>query len=163
MPHRCCVPNCNLGYTYKPGCEEKVKMFSTNDVKMQQKWTKLIPRKNYQVTRYSYVCVKHFADEDIDKGKKIVVGGKEDLIPYTKWVLKKGAVSKLFLSKYCTSSLLSCSNCITNSFIAFLITEGPAEKKPCNESLNYSTPSNNKRKVSVNSKENISLPKKKGV
>ncbi|KZS06447.1 Uncharacterized protein APZ42_030095 [Daphnia magna] len=85
----------------------------------------LIPRKNYKVTRYSYVCVKHFADEDIDKGKKIVVGGKEDLIPYTKWVLKKGAVSKLFL-------------------------KGPAEKKPCNESLNYSTPFNNKRKHCTN-------------
>jgi hypothetical protein len=106
--------------------------------------------------------VKHFADEDIDKGKKIVVGGKENLIPYTKWVLKKGAVPKLFLSKYCTSSLLSCSNYLKNIFIEFLITEDLAEKKPCNESLNYSTPSNNKRKVSFNSKENISLLKKKG-
>ncbi len=111
MPRRCCVPNCNSGYTYKPGCEEKVRMFSTNDVKRQQKWTQLIPRKDFKVTRHSYVCVKHFADEDIDKGKPIVVGGKEHA--YTKWVLKKGAVPKLFLSKYFTSSLLSRSKYIT--------------------------------------------------
>jgi hypothetical protein len=70
MPHRCCVPNCNSGYTYKPGFEEKVKLFSTSDPKMQQKWTRIIPRKDYKVTRSSYVCVKHFADEDIVKGKK---------------------------------------------------------------------------------------------
>jgi hypothetical protein len=47
-----------------------VKLFSTSDPKMQQKWTRIIPRKDYKVTRSSYVCVKHFADEDIVKGKK---------------------------------------------------------------------------------------------
>ena len=63
MPHRCCVLNCNSGYTYKPGLEEKMKLFSTRDPKMQQKWTRIIPRNDYKVTS-SYVCVKHFADEE---------------------------------------------------------------------------------------------------
>ncbi|KAI9554974.1 hypothetical protein GHT06_020263 [Daphnia sinensis] len=37
MLHSCCIPNCTSGYTYKLGCEEKVKMFKRK-CNEQQKW-----------------------------------------------------------------------------------------------------------------------------
>lgn len=100
MSNRCCVPNCDSGYTYKKGHEEKVTVFTTKDKKLQQKWTKLIQRKNYRVSDKSYVCANHFCDEDIVKGTTQIVGGKEHFTPKN-WVLKEGACPTIFQSLYC--------------------------------------------------------------
>ncbi|KZS03158.1 Uncharacterized protein APZ42_034192 [Daphnia magna] len=79
----------------KKGHEEKVTVFTTKDKKLQQKWTKLIQRKNYRVSDKSYVCANHFCDEDIVKGTTQIVGGKEHFTPKN-WVLKEGACPTIF-------------------------------------------------------------------
>jgi hypothetical protein len=101
MPNHCCVPICTSGYVRKETVKEKVAMFSTRDKKMQKQWMKYIPRKNYIVTDKSWVCAHHFADCDIDKGYFLTVAGQQVFQERKKWILKPGAIPKIFPSKYC--------------------------------------------------------------
>ena len=76
---------CTSGYVKKGIVSEKVAMFTTKDQKMQKKWTKCIPRKNYEVTAKSRVCAHHFSDCDIDKGYFMNVAGQQIFKEHKIW------------------------------------------------------------------------------
>ncbi len=46
---------------------------------MLQKWKELIPKSHRELGPNDKVCHLHFAEDDIRKGLKVVVGGKEGL------------------------------------------------------------------------------------
>ncbi|XP_046648925.1 uncharacterized protein LOC124340445 isoform X1 [Daphnia pulicaria] len=96
MPNYCCVPMCTSGYVRKGTVPEKVALFSTKDKKMQKLWMKYIPRKNYIFTDKSRVCSHHFADCDIDKGYFLTVAGQQVFQERKRWILKPGAIPKIF-------------------------------------------------------------------
>lgn len=46
---------------------------------MLQKWKELIPKSHRELGPNDKICHVHFAEDDIRKGLKVVVGGKEGL------------------------------------------------------------------------------------
>jgi THAP domain len=67
MPQKCCVTNCwgNFDAT-KDRPKETVSVFSfPKDPEMLERWKRLIPRENLEVTKPTVVCRKHFVDSFI--------------------------------------------------------------------------------------------------
>lgn len=63
MVAKCCIVGCTSGYKSNT---EKVSQFSApKDTGLRQKWQKAIPRKNFVVNDKTYVCSKHFSEEDM--------------------------------------------------------------------------------------------------
>ena len=57
---KCCVPGCRGNYAGG----EKVSVFAFPKDRLQQDlWLKKIPRKDYQITKNSVVCEKHFSEQ----------------------------------------------------------------------------------------------------
>lgn len=93
MPRKCCVPNCKSGYDSTPG-EKKPRMFcGPVDPELQKKWEQHIPRADYVVSSKSFICIKHFVDDDIIKTSISSKGVVKDLIC---WRLKDGVIPTLF-------------------------------------------------------------------
>lgn len=125
MPNRCFVPNCQSGY---PGTEkknEKIALFSPPcDPEAFKLWEQSIPRKDTSLKSTSKVCSRHFADDDIIKGRWIKgKDGKDLFYPWNNWTLKKDAIPRIFpgcaVTNYFTLSLAS-KMCITFSICSRL-------------------------------------------
>ena len=68
MPFKCCVPECYGNYDdTKHRIGEKVSVFKFPDdpADLGAKWIRMIPRKDYAITKSTAVCEKHFAPEII--------------------------------------------------------------------------------------------------
>ncbi|XP_050498087.1 uncharacterized protein LOC114332213 isoform X2 [Diabrotica virgifera virgifera] len=96
MPAKCSIPNCTSNYasTYE-GYVSVFKYPRDNDVRQQ--WLKSIPRKNWEPSHNSVVCVKHFCEDDLlfydtYKDKDGVLKSYPRLRP----TLREGAVPKIF-------------------------------------------------------------------
>ena len=65
MPDKCCVPECRGNYhNTKDHIGEKVSVFKfPDDPDLRAKWIRMIPRKDYEITRNTVVCEKHFSPE----------------------------------------------------------------------------------------------------
>ena len=80
MPSSCCVPDCS-----KKGCRDedgsKVSFYKFPDEKvMRKKWIHAIRRdegKNFQITKWTKVCSRHFRQYDFIK----TLSGRRDLRP----------------------------------------------------------------------------------
>ena len=68
MPFKCCVPECYGNYDdTKHRIGEKVSVFKFPDdpADLGAKWIRMIPRKDYAITKSTAVCEKHFAPKFI--------------------------------------------------------------------------------------------------
>ena len=96
MPSYCFVPFCDSG---KKNCLEKRSLFCPpKDEETLRIWKRAIPRSDKELSHKDRVCQVHFEEDDIIKGLKITVGGKEDLFPM-KWRLKPAAIPRIFPGK----------------------------------------------------------------
>ena len=65
MVNKCSVVGCNSNY--KSG--EQAPVFgSPKDEDMKKLWVKFINRKDWSVTKTSFICIKHFESKYIKKG-----------------------------------------------------------------------------------------------
>ena len=63
MPNKCCVPGCRSNYDLRRGIPVKKSVtcfLFPKDETRRQLWLKKIRRKDYQVTKRSVVCLRHF-------------------------------------------------------------------------------------------------------
>jgi len=60
---KCCIVNCTSGY--KSNKETVFKFSAPKDLNLRTKWAKAIPRQDYVVNDNTYVCEKHFIEDDI--------------------------------------------------------------------------------------------------
>lgn len=58
-----CIVNCTSGY--KSNKETVFKLSAPKDLNLRTKWAKAIPRQDYVVNDNTYVCEKHFIEDDI--------------------------------------------------------------------------------------------------
>ena len=66
MGYTCCVPNCNSGYRSAKN-KEKIAVYRfPTDSNMLHRWINAIPRKNWNVTKFTRICAKHFSDDDFE-------------------------------------------------------------------------------------------------
>jgi hypothetical protein len=69
MPSKCCVPNCSSNYN---STNTYVTVFSfPKDEEMKKRWIKCIHRESFIPTKYSVVCIKHFAESSIIRVDKM--------------------------------------------------------------------------------------------
>ncbi|GBL73880.1 hypothetical protein AVEN_230826-1 [Araneus ventricosus] len=62
MPLKCSVPACRGNYHES----NKVTVFGfPNDERLRKKWLHAIPRKDFNITKDSKVCEKHFKDGEV--------------------------------------------------------------------------------------------------
>lgn len=66
MPDKCCVPNCNANYASTEQGYTTVFRFPS-DPNLRQEWIRKIPRKNWEPSKWSVVCVNHFSDNVVLK------------------------------------------------------------------------------------------------
>ncbi|XP_039276032.1 THAP domain-containing protein 2 [Nilaparvata lugens] len=90
----CCVPNCRGNYQKT----SKVSVFSfPKDETLKRKWIQAIRRKNFNPTKSSKVCEKHFDDRDIIKVVRAYNEHGENLEAKLNRVkLKEGAIPRFF-------------------------------------------------------------------
>ena len=63
MPNKCWVFRRNSNYA---PTEERVSVFSFHkDDILKLQWIRKIPKQNFNVTKYSFVCEKHFTQNEI--------------------------------------------------------------------------------------------------
>jgi hypothetical protein len=101
MPDTCCVPNCRGNYrSTKEHPLEKVSMFYfPSDDAMREKWMRMIPRKDLNVTGNTAVCEKHFSSHFIVREDKVMrPDGSMLCVPRKKPKLTSDAYPSLFLS-----------------------------------------------------------------
>ena len=99
MIYTCCIPGCKTGYRSAKN-ETKIATFSfpTNE-EQKQKWIAAIPRKDWQVTKNSKVCAKHFVDSDIENQSKDYHEKRREDRPsqsLKRLRLKPGAIPRIF-------------------------------------------------------------------
>jgi hypothetical protein len=69
MPSKCCVPNCSSNYN---STNTYLTVFSfPKDEEMKKRWIKCIHRESFNPTKYSVVCIKHFAESSIIRVDKM--------------------------------------------------------------------------------------------
>lgn len=79
-----CV-QCSKGkFLHKPthNQEKQIHHFqycSLKDVEMLKKWKEVVPTAHRELGPNDKICHVHFTEDDIKKGLKVVVGGKEGL------------------------------------------------------------------------------------
>ncbi|KAI9560030.1 hypothetical protein GHT06_014040 [Daphnia sinensis] len=99
----CFVPYCDTG---RKGCTEKRTVFSVpRDVEMLKKWREVVPTAHRELGINDKICHIHFTEDDIKKGLKVVVGGKEDIFPML-WRLKPTAIPSIFPTKSLEPNLI---------------------------------------------------------
>ena len=62
MPNKCCVTNCRSNYKNAP---KKTVFKFPDDEDRRKLWIRKIPRQGFIPTKYSRVCIDHFAEEHI--------------------------------------------------------------------------------------------------
>ena len=93
MTNECCIPNCKN--TQKT---EKYTLFwAPKDNHQRKKWENIIPRKG-PLRQTHRVCALHFQEQDVIKGKTVVINGKKDFYQYhpMQWKLRPGALPRIF-------------------------------------------------------------------
>lgn len=99
----CFVPYCDTG---RKGCIGKRTVFSVpRDVEMLKKWKEVVPTAHRELGPNDKICHVHFTEDDIKKGLKVVVGGKEDIFPML-WRLKPTAIPSIFPTKSLEPNLI---------------------------------------------------------
>ena len=79
MVNKCVVFGCNSGYGTS---NEKVSAFEFpfKDPELLEKWMKFVNHRDWKLTRNSVICIKHFKEEFITRGKRNPL--KKDMKPY---------------------------------------------------------------------------------
>jgi hypothetical protein len=98
MPNRCCfVPNCKAGYLgFKP-CGKVVLFAPPKDEALFKQWEQNIPRNDANLKASSRVCLGHFEEVVIIKGRLLKrKEGKEIFFAWNNWSLKQGATTRIF-------------------------------------------------------------------
>lgn len=103
MTRKCCVPGCNSNYLSERKNNSTSAIISTfsfpKDEDLRQKWSRKIPRDtdNWQPGTYSYVCIKHFDETQIEYVQRFTdKDGKVIEIPLRYPKLKPGAFPHIF-------------------------------------------------------------------
>ena len=66
MGYTCCVPNCNSGYRSAKN-KEKIAVYRfPTESDMLHLWINATPGKNWNVTKITAICAKHFHDGDFE-------------------------------------------------------------------------------------------------
>lgn len=65
MTRKCCVPGCNSNY--KSAKENIKSTFSFPNSELRQQWIRKIPRKDWTPTKFSYVCIDHFDESQVQR------------------------------------------------------------------------------------------------
>lgn len=99
MPRRCCVPGCKSNYdsTLKNG-EGPVSTFCfPRDNDLLCRWKKAIPRANWEPSKGSFVCSKHFSDSEVIRSENVRKGdGSYEVILLKNPKLVSDAVPHIF-------------------------------------------------------------------
>jgi len=78
MPRTCCVVGCLTGYKSN---KEKVSTFSfSKNEEILNKWIKVVPRRDFTVTKNSAIRSKHFTDDQIITGWTSGVGEQKVVV-----------------------------------------------------------------------------------
>jgi hypothetical protein len=98
MPNRCCfVPNCKAGYLgFKP-CGKVVLFAPPKDEALFKQWEQNIPRNDANLKASSRVCLGHFEEVVIIKGR--LLKGKEEkeiFFAWNNWSLKQEPPQEFF-------------------------------------------------------------------
>ena len=73
IPNKCCVFGCNSNYATT---EVRVSVFSfPKDEILKLQWIRKIPNQNLNVTKYSFICEKHFTQNEISRYH--IIGDKQ--------------------------------------------------------------------------------------
>ena len=64
MVNKCIAPNCNSGYQSNKSIEKVAKFKFPVDAERRKKWICAVPRKEWEPTKNSVLCEKHFLDSD---------------------------------------------------------------------------------------------------
>jgi hypothetical protein len=83
MVKKCCILGCRSNYNVHKGDASVTTFQFPRDETMKELWVDSIGRDNWQPTLFSYVCVMHFAEDDVKHGMK-------------RQVLKPDAVPRIF-------------------------------------------------------------------
>lgn len=95
MPGKCCVPGCRSNYDKT---DPYFSVFSfPNNYSLREKWIRAINREPFALTKHSYVCSKHFSENEIIQVDKMIRDDGSTLeIPRKIPKLIKGAVPTIF-------------------------------------------------------------------
>ncbi|XP_057378098.1 bromodomain and WD repeat-containing protein 3-like [Daphnia carinata] len=95
MTNECCIPNCSNGQKGSP--VKHTLFWVPKDYQQRKKWENIIPRKG-QLKQTHRVCALHFHDQDIIKGKTVIINGKKDFYQChpMQWKLREGAIPRIF-------------------------------------------------------------------
>ena len=96
MPYACCVPGCKSNYNYKSG--ENIRVFSfPKDSERRSTWLKKINRGNFEPTKSSRVCIRHFSETFIIREDKATrEDGTVITAPRKNFALTKDAYPSIF-------------------------------------------------------------------
>ena len=73
MPRKCCVYGCKSNYE---STEVRYSVFSfPRDETLRREWIRKIPNANFNPTKYTCVCEKHFTVEEVNRFH--VIGDKQ--------------------------------------------------------------------------------------
>lgn len=88
----CFVPGCNTKYK-----KDKLSLFSVpkNEV-LLDRWKKLIPRSDNELTANSVICELHFQEDFINRNYVHVINGETVTFPRGKPILKSDAIPTIF-------------------------------------------------------------------
>ena len=67
MGYKCSVVGCRTGYA---GGEKQSTFFFPKDLYLKDKWEMFVNRKDWNPSKYSIICAKHFDPKYIKEGKK---------------------------------------------------------------------------------------------
>ena len=67
MVNKCVVADCASGYTTS---EKNASFLFPEDNDFRSKWIYFVNRKDWQPTKYSVICMKHFDSKFLKVGKK---------------------------------------------------------------------------------------------
>ena len=103
MPFKCCVPGCRGNYD----ANEKVSVFKfPSEPEKRDLWLRKIPRVDYQPSRNSFVCVRHFSDQFIIKTDSVTRSDGTVLsVERTRPKLTPDAYPSIFTNPSCPSYL----------------------------------------------------------
>lgn len=97
MPDKCCVPGCSSNYA-SDKTNNYIQVFRfPKDPELKKQWIKNIPRDEWQPSKWSVVCIKHFNETMVSKTERYKdAAGNWKEISRSKVILNPGAVPCLF-------------------------------------------------------------------
>ena len=67
MVNKCVVTNCSTGYKTR---QKKASFYFHEDQELKRKWIYFLNRKDWLPTAHSVICIDHFEEKFIERGKK---------------------------------------------------------------------------------------------